>query len=76
MYFSMTNQVVIKDSYFKGNALVDIFLSKANATIVSTKSNGSTTKAIKQEPLANNTKGSIIKIIPKTVKSEVREIIR
>ncbi|CAF1132098.1 unnamed protein product [Rotaria sordida] len=44
-----------------------------NTTIISTKSNENNSKAItriKQEQLSNNTKGSVIKIITKTIKNE------
>ncbi|CAF0980995.1 unnamed protein product [Rotaria sordida] len=44
-----------------------------NITIISTKSNENNSKAIttiKQEQLSNNTKGSVIKIIRKTIKNE------
>jgi len=43
-----------------------------NATIISTKSNENNTKIIKKEELTNNTKGSVIKVITKTIKTEVR----
>ncbi|CAF1019051.1 unnamed protein product [Rotaria sordida] len=44
-----------------------------NTTIISTKSNENNSKVIttiKQEQLSNNTKGSVIKIIRKTIKNE------
>jgi len=46
-----------------------------NATMISKKTNGSNTTAVatvKQEQLTNNSKGSVIKVITKTVKTEVR----
>ncbi len=39
-----------------------------------TKSNGANTKVIKQEQVTNNPKASIIKIVTKNVKTEVRKI--
>jgi hypothetical protein len=48
------------------------------ATIVSTKSNANNTKAItttkQEQPSNNNTKESVIKVVTKTVKTEVREL--
>lgn len=43
-----------------------------NATIISTKPNAANTNVIKQEPATNNPKGSVIKIVTSTVKSQVR----
>lgn len=47
-----------------------------NATIISKKTNANSTAAtstVKQEQITNNAKGSVIKVITKTIKSEVRE---
>lgn len=59
------------EKYMEGIAKEVKSVRGNNATIISKKPNGNTT-TIKQEPSANTSKGSVIKIITKTIKNEVR----
>ncbi len=53
----------------------EVKVFRGNNATISTKSNGTITKTIKQEPISINSKGLVTKIITKTVKNEVRPIL-
>lgn len=60
------------DKYMDNIAKEVKSLRGTNATIISTKPSGANAKVIKQESVTNNPKGSVIKIVSTTVKSQVR----